>query len=233
MKDPLGEGRGWRIVESVDSTQRLAAEALRADEPIGAVLAGEQTGGTGRFGRAWHSPPGASLSLTLLLRDYRDHPAPQFVGMAVALAAASAMRCQLAWPNDLVIGGRKVGGILTEIVDGVPLVGVGANLDVTAFPPEIAERATSLRLEFGGDYPAEAVAGRIIAVLRTLPEPDSWDALAPIWSMFDRTPGKRYRLPSGEEAIAIAVGADGRLLCSVDGETQAVMAADALFGPTS
>ena len=230
MKDPLGDGRGWRMVDTVDSTMRLAAELLRAGEPIGAVLAREQTGGVGRFGRAWHSPPGTSLSLTLILREYRNHPAPQYIGMAVALAAASAMRCQLAWPNDLMIGGRKVGGVLTEIVDGVPLVGVGANLDVDEFPPEIADRATSLRREFGGDHPPEAIAGRIVAVLRTLPEPDAWSALAPIWSVFDRTPGKRYRLPSGEEAVAIAVGADGRLLCSVEGETQSVMAADALFG---
>lgn len=230
MKDPLGGGHGWRMVDAVDSTQRLAGELLRAGEAIGAVMAREQTGGFGRFGRAWHSPPGTSLSLTLILRGYRDHPEPQFVGMAVALAAASAMRCQLAWPNDLMIGGKKVGGVLTEIVDGVPLVGVGANLNVESFPEEIAHRATSLKLAFGGDHPPEAIAGRIVAVLRTLPEPDAWSSLAPIWSMFDRTPGKRYRLSSGEEAVALAVGADGRLLCSVDGETQSVMAAEALFG---
>lgn len=230
MKDPLGEGRGWRMVESVDSTQRLATDLLRAGEPIGAVLAREQTVGVGRFGRAWHSPPGTSLSLTLILRGYEGFPAPQFVGMAVALAAASAMRCNLAWPNDLMIHGKKVGGVLTEIVDGVPLVGVGANLGAEAFPPEIADRATSLKLEFGGDHPPEAIAGRIVAVLRTLPEPDSWAALSPIWSMFDRTPGKRYRLSSGEEGVALGIGGDGSLLCSVEGETRSVMAADALFG---
>ncbi len=230
MKDPLGEGRGWRMVESVDSTQRLAAELLRAGEPIGAVLAREQTGGVGRFGRAWHSPPGTSLSLTLILREYRAHPAPQFVGMAVALAAASAMRCQLAWPNDLMIGSKKVGGVLTEIVDGVPLVGVGANLDVESFPEEIAGRATSLRIEQGGDHPPEAIAGRIVAVLRTLPEPSTWLDLAPVWSIFDRTPGKRYRLSTGEEALALGIGGNGSLLCSVEGETRSVMAADALFG---
>lgn len=230
MKDPLGGGNGWRMIDTVDSTQRLAAEALRAGEPIGAVLAAEQTGGVGRFGRAWHSPPGTSLSMTLILRDYKDWPAPPFVGMAVALAAASAMHCQLAWPNDLMIGDKKVGGVLTELVDGVPLVGVGANLNVTEFPPEIAARATSLKLAFGGDHPPEAIAGRIVAVLRTLPEPVSWSALAPIWSMFDRTPGKRYRLPTGEEAVALGIGADGRLLCSVEGETQSVMVAEALFG---
>jgi BirA family biotin operon repressor/biotin-[acetyl-CoA-carboxylase] ligase len=230
MKDPLGSGKGWRVVESVDSTQRLAAELLRGGEPIGAVLALSQTGGVGRFGRAWHSPPGTSLAMTLILSDYKDHPAPQYIGMAAALAAASAMHCQLAWPNDLMLGERKLGGILTEIVDGVPLVGIGANLDVEEFPEEIAERATSLKIAFGGEHPPQAIASRIVAVLRTLPEPDSWSALAPIWSMFDRTPGKKYRLPSGEDAVALGIGGDGRLLCSVHGESHSVMAAEALFG---
>jgi len=224
---PSGE---WRDVESIDSTQRLAAELLRAGEDVGVVLARAQTGGVGRFGRAWHSPPGTSLSLTLILRSYRDHPAPHYVGMAVALAAASALHCQLAWPNDLVVGPKKLGGILTEIVDGVPLVGIGVNLDVEAFPPEIAHRATSLRLEQGGTHDPRTIAERIVAALANLPEPDAWAPLAPIWSMFDHTPGKRYRLPSGEEAVALGVGADGRLLCSVEGETQAVMVAEALFG---
>lgn len=229
MKSPLG-GHAWRVVDEVESTQELAAELLRAGEPVAVVLARAQTAGRGRFGRAWSSPPGDSLAMTLILRDYKDHPAPQFVGMAVALAAAAALHCQLAWPNDLMMGDRKLGGVLTEIVDGVPLVGVGANLNTETFPPEIAERATSLRLALGGEHDPREVAERIVAGLERLPEPDSWAALAPIWSMFDRTPGKRYRLPSGEEAVALGIGGDGRLLCSVEGESHAVLAAEALFG---
>lgn len=230
MKDPLGGGYGWRIVNQIDSTQRLAAELLRSDAPVGVVVAREQTDGVGRFKRAWHSPKDTSLAMTLILRDYKDHPAPQFVGMAVALAAAAALHCQLAWPNDLMIGERKLGGVLTEVVEGVPLVGVGANLDIESFPPDIAERATSLRLAFGGVHAPMEIAERIVAGFKNLPEPDSWTALSPIWSMFDRTPGKRYRLPTGEEAVALGIGADGRLLCSVDGESHAVMVAEALFG---
>ena len=230
MKDPLGKGYGWRIVDSVESTQQLAAELLRAEASVAVVLANEQTGGVGRFGRPWHSPAGTSLSMSLILRDYRDYPAPQFVGMAIAVAAAAALHCQLAWPNDLVIGERKLGGILTEIVDGVPIVGIGANLDVESFPDEIAQRATSLRLTYGGTHAPREVAERIVSGLKNLPEPDSWADLAPIWSMFDHTPGKRYRLPSGDEAIALGIGGDGRLLCSVHGETQSVMVAEALFG---
>ena len=226
----MTEPRGWRIVDTVDSTQRLAAELLRNGSPVEIVLAREQTGGVGRFGRAWHSPRDGSLSLTLILRAYRDHPAPQYVGMAVALAAAAALHCQLAWPNDLMVGDRKLGGILTEVVDGVPLVGIGANLNVADFPPKIAARATSLRLAFGGSHAPQEVAERIVGGLRNLPEPDSWASLASIWSMFDRTPGKRYRLPTGEEAVALGIGADGRLLCSVEGESHAVMAAEAIFG---
>ena len=209
---------------------RLAADLLRAGEPVGGVLAYAQTGGVGRFGRAWYSPPGDSLSMTIILRAYRDRAAPQFVGMAVALAAATALDCGIAWPNDLMIGGKKVGGVLTEIVDGVPLVGIGANLNVERFPEEIAGRATSLRLERGGEYTPFDIAQKIVAALAGLPEPDDWASLAPLWGARDATPGKRYRLPSGEEAVAVRVGSDGRLVCEVAGETRSVMAADALFG---
>ena len=203
---------------------------LREEPGVGAVLAYEQTGGRGRFGRAWHSPSGDSLSTTLILRDYRDHPSPQFLGMAVALAAAMALHCGVAWPNDLMVEGRKLGGVLTEIVDGVPLVGIGANLNADTFPPEIAHRATSLHLAYGGRYDPREVAERIVATLAAIPEPRGFDALLPLWATLDRTLGKRYRLPSGEMAIATGVGEDGRLLCSVEGEAHSVMAADAWFG---
>ena len=209
---------------------RLAAEILRAGSPVGAVLALEQTGGVGRLGRAWHSPPGGSLSVTFLMREHRDWAAPQFVGMAVALAAASALGCRVAWPNDLMLGGKKVGGVLTQIVDGVPLVGVGANLNMERFPDEIAGRATSLSLVYGGEYEPKAVAEGIVAAMREVPEPDAWSSLASLWAARDATPGKRYRLPSGEEAVALTVGADGCLVCEAAGETRSVMAADALFG---
>jgi BirA family transcriptional regulator, biotin operon repressor / biotin---[acetyl-CoA-carboxylase] ligase len=226
----------WIELQETPSTQEVAADLLRRGEDVGVVFAHDQTAGRGRFGRPWHSRPGDSLTFSLIFRTYADHPRPYLVGMATALAVAGVARCKVRWPNDLVIGDRKLGGILTELLPDeagrrVPVVGVGLNLNQREFPAEIASLATSLTLAHGGEYDAEGVAHSIVSRIEALPEPQSWADLEPVWHLFDRTAGKRYRLPTGEEAVALGVGSEGQLLCSVEGESHAVMAADALFGP--
>ncbi len=235
MKSPIDKAYGWYEIDEVDSTQNVAAKILTSDEPYGVVLAHNQTQGKGRMGRTWISQRGDSLTMSLIFRGYGDHPRPYLVGMAAAAAAAGALHCQLRWPNDLVVGTRKVGGILSEIMKdkdgrGIPVVGIGINLNQTAFPPEIEDIASSLHLAHGGTYVAEAIAASIIKRIDLLPEPTDWPTLAPVWDLFDRTPGKMYRLTSGDYAVALGVGSDGQLLCSVDGESQSVMAAEAIFG---
>ncbi len=115
----------------LDSTNRLAADLVRAGAPDGVVVvADHQTAGRGRRGRTWDSRPGTALLVSAVLR-----PAPAFVTLAAGVAAAQA--CQavtglpvvVKWPNDLLSGdGRKLGGILTELVDGAAVVGLGVNL---------------------------------------------------------------------------------------------------------
>ncbi len=232
MKSPEGP---WIELGEVDSTQNVAADIVRSNESAGAVFAWHQSAGKGRFGRVWFSEPGASLTFTLIFRDYADHPKPYLIGMACALAAAGALHVQLRWPNDLVIGERKVGGILTELIRdtqgrAIPIVGIGINLNQTELPVEVSDFATSLNLEYGLAYDALNVARLITTRLGMLPEPSEWADLAPIWDAFDRTPGKSYKLSTGELALALGVGSEGQLLCSVDGESQAVYAAEALFG---
>lgn len=156
--------------------------------------------------------------------------------MSVALATAGVLHCQLRWPNDLTAVGKKLGGILTEMVldaDGrrVPVVGVGINLNQVSFPPDLEEIATSAHLAHGGTYDALTIAKKIVDRLAILPEPASWGALSQIWDLFDATPGKRFRLTTGEEAVALGIGSEGQLLCSVNGESQSVLAAEAIFGP--
>ncbi|MGV3614412.1 MAG: biotin--[acetyl-CoA-carboxylase] ligase [Fimbriimonas sp.] len=235
MKSPLDGGRTWETLDAVESTQAIAAARLREGASVGVVFAHDQTAGRGRFGRPWVSQRGDSLTFSLIFWEYADHPRPYLVGMAVAAAAAGVAHCQLRWPNDLVEGERKLGGILTELLPDdqgrrVPVVGVGLNLNQTEFPEEIAHRATSLRLVREGAYDPETIARKILARLALLPEPEQWADLWPVWELFDATPGKAYRLPTGEEAIALGVGSDAQLLCSVDGESRSVMAAEALFG---
>lgn len=219
----------WRELEVVDSTQDEAVRLLRADEPVRYVFARSQTKGRGRFGREWYSPPGDSLALSIVLPEARQHPRPWLLGMALACAAAGVIHGRVRWPNDLYLDGKKVGGILTEVIDGIPLLGIGVNLNQTEFSPDIAEHATSLRLHRDGVYDPRAIAESIVARFEAPPLPEDWAELAPIWSLFDDTPGKRFRLPDGETAIAVGIGPHGELLCSVDGETKTVLAAEAIM----
>jgi BirA family biotin operon repressor/biotin-[acetyl-CoA-carboxylase] ligase len=234
MRSPLVAG-SWLELDEVDSTQNVAAEHLTRGSGVGVVFAHEQLSGRGRFGRKWLSRRGDSLTASLIFHDYADHPLPHLIGMSVAVAAAGALYSQLRWPNDLIIAGRKVAGILTELLprpDGrrVPVVGLGVNLNQQTFPPELAEIATSLSVAHGGRYEADAVLRLILSRLEELPEPKSWLDLAPIWGVFDKTPGKPYKLSDGATAVAVGLGSEGQLLCSVDGESRTVLAAEALFG---
>jgi BirA family biotin operon repressor/biotin-[acetyl-CoA-carboxylase] ligase len=238
MNSPLSANHALLELDETDSTQIVARHELHKPGGAGVVLTHIQTAGVGRFGRPWISGRDDSLTMTMIFRDYPNHPQAYLIGMEVALAAAGAAHSQIQWPNDLVIEDRKVGGILTEIVQdsqgrNVALVGLGVNLNQRQFPAAIADRAVSLSQAHGGPYDPVKLAHKILERLASLPEPNSWDDLAAIWALFDRTPGKRYKLPDGQEGIALGVGSAGQLICSVNGESQTVLAADAIFGPAS
>jgi BirA family biotin operon repressor/biotin-[acetyl-CoA-carboxylase] ligase len=144
-----------------DSTNRVAMELGYADEPEGAVvLAEEQTAGRGRAGRSWHSERGAGLYVTLLLRPKLSPVQAPLLTMLAGLSAHTAVLAQtglsaeLKWPNDLLLNGKKLGGILTEMYAEpnavrFVLVGIGINVAQEKFPGELATTATSLRKETG------------------------------------------------------------------------------------
>jgi len=167
----LGRASEW--LPSCASTNDLAGERARAGAPAGLVIAADsQTAGRGRLGRTWHSPPGANLYLSILLRPSRPAaeipPLTLLVGGALARALAGlGLAPRLKWPNDVqLLDGtgrrRKAAGILTEMSSAGDrashvVVGVGLNVNQIDFPPEIAELATSLRRARGGQ-PLDRVA---------------------------------------------------------------------------
>jgi BirA family biotin operon repressor/biotin-[acetyl-CoA-carboxylase] ligase len=228
-------GSEWLELDEVGSTQDVAGEQLRTGSSVSVIIAHHQSKGRGRLGREWISEKDDSVTMSLLFHDYADHPRPYLVGMAVAVAAAGAIHAVLRWPNDLNLGDRKAGGILTELMPDaqgrlIPVVGLGLNLNQKSFPEAIRDLATSVHLYHGGAYRPEAIAKNIVERLALLPEPTDWHTLEPIWKLFDHTPGKRYKLTSGEEAIALGIGSEAQLLCSVGGETRSVLAAEAMLG---
>lgn len=140
-------------MEETGSTNDDLSRLAQAGAPVGTVLwAGHQTAGRGRLGRTWEAPPHSSLLVSVLLAA---EPVPFVTIARVALAAADACRelagveAALKWPNDLMVGDRKLAGLLAEAQDGGPtlVVGVGCNV---AWPPpaerpaELGERVVAL-----------------------------------------------------------------------------------------
>lgn len=147
-------GRPYAYAEACPSTQRL----LDPDAPEGAVaVAEEQTEGRGRLGRTWQAPPGSSVLVSIrLVPSVRSSRLPELslvAGRAVANAIASTTKLEptVKFPNDVLIGGRKVAGILAESSDGRVTLGIGVNANQTqaALPADATTEPTSLRIETG------------------------------------------------------------------------------------
>jgi BirA family biotin operon repressor/biotin-[acetyl-CoA-carboxylase] ligase len=174
-------GAGWgpiAVLPSTGSTNADAADQVREGAPEGfTVVADEQTGGRGRLGRAWESPAGAGLAMSVVLRpvvtDRRWSWLPLLAGVAVSDALRDAgLPVSLTWPNDVMVdrdahdgspGPRKLGGILVERVEDALVVGIGVNVDLDRAELPVP-RATSARLE-GVDVRREDL---VVAVLDRL-----------------------------------------------------------------
>ena len=158
---------------ALDSTHSHAAELARTGAAEGTlVTTDDQTAGRGRIGRAWKSLPGHQLALSLVLRP--SFP-PHFLVMASALAVAGAIETvaglapAIKWPNDVLVDGRKVCGILIETSPGVAILGIGLNVNGSlAGDAELASRATTLAEAAGHQLAREDLAIALIRHLDTL-----------------------------------------------------------------
>jgi len=232
----IGQG-DIRFFPRTDSTNRQAKALAAAGAPEGTVvIAEEQSAGRGRRGRAWFSPPRTGIYMSLILRpDIPPQEAPRFALLAAAAVAAAvrettSLEVMIKWPNDILAGGRKMGGILTEAsmeMDRVEylVIGVGLNVNLNRreFPPELQSIATSIREETGRP------AGRILLTKRLLESLESTyheyrrEGFAPIlkrWQDFTEMLGRevavevRGRMLTGEVA---AFDADGALVLRTPG----------------
>ena len=192
-----------------DSTSERAKELAAAGVLHGTlVTADEQTAGRGRQGRVWTAPPRSALLMSVVLREL-DERLP--LTAAVAVCNALPVEAKIKWPNDVWIQGRKVAGILVEgrPQEGWAVLGIGLNVATEAFPAELAENATSLRL-CGIESDTEAV---LAGVLRSL---DAWLGAPPArvleaWRSLDALKGERVRWADGE-GIADGIDDWGALL---------------------
>jgi BirA family transcriptional regulator, biotin operon repressor / biotin---[acetyl-CoA-carboxylase] ligase len=163
-------GRPYRYAELCPSTQRLLAE----DDPEGAVaVAEEQTEGRGRLGRSWHAPAGTSVLFSVVLVPAVPLPRLPELSIVAGRAVADAVRAvtgvepTVKHPNDVLIGGKKVAGVLAESSDGRVRLGIGVNANQTEdeLPSGLETTATSLRLESGTIVDRAELLATILAEL--------------------------------------------------------------------
>jgi len=185
IADGLGTvivGRAVEYYDTVDSTNNLAKKLAAEGCVAGtAVVAGRQTAGRGRLGRNWESPAGKGIYVSVVLRPDMAPAETQILTLAAAVAAADALKeatgvgTGIKWPNDLVIEGKKVCGILLEMsseADKVNYIvlGIGINFsqDREDFPDELKNRAVSLRMSAQAKDPAEIKQFSKLSVIRAV-----------------------------------------------------------------
>ena len=153
-----------RIVyfETLDSTMREAALLADGGGASGTVVvADEQTAGQGRHGHTWHSEKGSGLYVSIILRPLLPPEFMPILTLALGLSTAEAIarstdvQCDLRWPNDILVGEKKVAGILVQLLESAVIAGIGINVNHYAFPPELAAEATSLRIAAGRPHARE------------------------------------------------------------------------------
>ena len=153
-------GKTCLCFDTLDSTNdygKILSEKQKVHGTL--IVADTQTAGKGRRGRAWQSPKGSSVSMSLCLEPKLPTERAAGLTLVMALSVASAIeemtgeKAMIKWPNDIVLNGKKICGILTEMFvrekDYVVIIGVGINVNILEFPPEIRNIATSLCLECG------------------------------------------------------------------------------------
>ncbi len=215
-------------------------------EPHGTlVLAEEQTAGRGRAGRVWHSERASGVYMTALLRPAispADAPLLTLMaGLAVrdAIAEQAGVTPDLRWPNDLLLGGKKIGGILTEM-HAEPervrfvIVGIGLNVNHARMPDELKAMATSLRMETGRAHSRLELVVRLLRQLESHYNRYLAEGPGPILERFAEASsfarGKRVRIANGRETFegtTAGLALNGLLQVQRDdGRTETVISGD-------
>ena len=167
-------GSDLRVLDSVGSTNDYLKQLGNDGAPNGTVITTrEQTKGKGRLGRTWQSAPDKNLAFSVLLRPKMTPAEVGEVTPLAGLAICKALReiteldCMIKWPNDVIVGRKKLVGILTEMsaeYDAVEyiVIGIGVNVDQSVFPEEISYKATSLLLETGRHFDKNMLLGSFL-----------------------------------------------------------------------
>lgn len=221
--------------EDVDSTNRLASDLAREGAAEGtAVVAETQTAGRGRLGRTWTSPANVNLYLSVILRPDVAPAEVTSLSLVAAIAVAetvretTGLRAGIKWPNDVLLGERKVAGILTEMdaeADRVRflVLGIGVNLNATTrdFPPDLRRKASSLRIAARRRIDRASFAGVLLSELEHYYErfvAGGFPAVKAAYDGWHCLPGRRVRVDGGGDPRGVVQGVapDGALLVETE-----------------
>ncbi|MFF2752709.1 biotin--[acetyl-CoA-carboxylase] ligase [Psychrobacillus sp. NPDC058041] len=230
-----------------DSTQNIATEKARNGASHGTVIITEQqSAGRGRLERAWDSSANKGIWMSVVIRpEISPHMAPQFtlvsaVAITKAIEEMTDIVPEIKWPNDLLINGKKMTGILTELqadMDRVQsiIIGIGVNVnqELESFDQSIQSIATSLKIETGHEINRAALVAKILFYLEkysTIYVEKGFEPIKLLWESYSCTIGKRVRatlLRETLEGIAIGITNDGVLQLRLDnGEIRGIYSAD-------
>ncbi len=230
--------------DSLDTTMRAAAEKAAAGAAEGTlILADEQQSGRGRLGRRWHSPAGSGLYFSLVLRPpvAPSHSMPLTLacglGVARGIGETCGVRCDIRWPNDVLLNGKKCCGILVEMAaEGDRLehviVGVGVNVNQESMRTDLEDLGTSLRLETGCEWARDLLLEAILRQIERYYGVFLERGTAAIVDAFVRASsyakGKRVsieRIDEPLEGVTAGLDSSGILLLQKDsGETVPIVA---------
>jgi BirA family biotin operon repressor/biotin-[acetyl-CoA-carboxylase] ligase len=229
-------GRPLHFYDAIGSTNDEAMRQGEGGTPEGAVfLAESQTHGKGRLGRKWISPPGVNLYLSILLRPtFPPLQAPIVTLMAAcavreALEKVTGLKAGIKWPNDLLIGGKKVCGILTEMSAEQDLIhhmavgiGINVNLDPDTLPPDVREKSTSLSRRLGRKVDRTEL---LVSLLKSMERyygllnRKGAKGILPEWKKHSLILRKRVRIVSQRkkhEGVIVDLSPEGALILSGD-----------------
>jgi len=227
----------------VESTQDIAFALGASGAPDGsAVVADSQRSGRGRRGRPWQDEPGASLLCSILIRPRLALARWPLLSLAAGVAVTQALEVtagvagRLKWPNDVVVGRRKLAGILIEsrpTTPGTVVIGIGINIGQTRFPPELEATATSVRLATGCPVDREAVLGTLlgeVAAWRRRLEDHGFAPIREAWMARSATLGALVQV-EGVRGRAVDLDADGALVIDDGRERHRVVAGELVEEP--
>ena len=249
-------GRSVSFYDSVGSTNDIAIALTANGSAEGAVvIADAQTAGRGRRGRSWHSPPASGLYVSVVLSPGRAARDPERATLMVTLAAGVALaegisastglRADIKWPNDLVVGRRKLAGILAEGVSArsggeIPpvdvVLGFGINVSPAAFPSDLADRVTSIESELGRPFDRGRVCAESLVALAARYDDlmtGRFDAILDAWTR--RAPAShgarvRWHDIAGQHAgVTAGIDAHGALLVRTGDALQRLVAGEVLW----